>query len=91
MTCDRLPCNEVQHLCSCCSNGMVQDCLTRLCGALQLACHVQAHACRQGAALSGQVMTACNGLMHGFLMMGNHSLNAMIIDPSAIVPAQVRL
>ena len=36
-------------------------------------------------------MTACNGLMHGFLMMGNHSLNAMIIDPSAIVPAQVGL
>ena len=81
----------MQHLCSCCPDVLAQDCLTHLREALQLACRVQAHACQQGAALSGQVMTACNGLMHGFLMMGNHSLNAMIIDPSAIVPAQVRL
>ena len=80
-----------QRVCSCCPNGMANDCLTPPQGALQLASRVQAHACRQGAALSGQVMTACNGLMHGFLMMGNHSLNAMIIDPSAIVPVQVRL
>ena len=91
MSCDLLPCKWVQHICSCCPDGLANDCLSHLQGALQLASRVQAHACRQGAALSGQVMTACNGLMHGFLMMGSHSLNAMIIDPSAIVPAQVRL